>query len=110
MDKQAFLAEIHATHEPLAAAVSELADGAWNEAVSDMDGWTRKDVLAHVGWWSDHSVRVIAALTAGKIPYERDAGLDIDAQNAAIHEEFRDRDPLEVRAFERAAFARLVAA
>jgi hypothetical protein len=75
-----------------------------------MNGWTRKDALAHVGWWSDHSARVVTALRAGGVPYERDPDFDIDAQNRSILEEFRDRDPDEVRGFEAAAFERLVAA
>jgi hypothetical protein len=110
MNKQTLLAEIHATHEPLAAAVGNLDDDAWAEPLPDMDGWTRKDAVAHVGWWSDHSARVVTALIAGQVPYDRDPDFDIHAQNTSILEEFRDRDPGEVRAFEAAAFERLLAA
>ena len=110
MNKQTFLAEIRATHEPLVAVVGSLADDAWAAPLPDMNGWTRKDALAHVGWWSDHSAPVVTALRAGGVPYERDPDFDIDAQNRSILEEFRDRDPGEVRAFEAAAFERLVAA
>ena len=109
MDKQTFLAEIRAAHDPLAAAVGTLADDAWAEPLPGMDGWTRKDALAHVGWWSDHAARVITALMAGEVPYDQDPDIDIDTQNSAILEEFRDRDPGEVRAFEAAAYERLVA-
>jgi hypothetical protein len=109
MNKQTFLAEIRATHEPLAAAVGALGDDAWAEPLPDMDGWTRKDALAHVGWWSDHSVRVVTALRAGEVPYVQDPDFDIHAQNRSILDEFRDRDPDEVRAYEAAAFERLVA-
>jgi len=110
MDKQAFLAEIRTTHESIAAAVERLADDAWADPIPGMGGWTRKDALAHVGWWSDHSVRVITALLAGEEPYPRTADFDIDVQNRTIREEFRDREPGEVRAYEAAAFLRLVAA
>ena len=110
MDKETFIAEIRASHEPLAVAVAGLSDDAWAEPVPDMDGWTRKDVLAHVGWWSDHSARVITALCAGTIPYEQDPDFDIDAQNRSILEEFRDQDAGKVRVFEAEAFERLVAA
>jgi len=78
MNKQTFLAEIRATHEPLVAVVGTLADDAWAEPLPDMNGWTRKDALAHVGWWSDHSARVVTALRAGGVPYERDPDFDID--------------------------------
>jgi len=110
MDKQTLLAEIRATHEPIATAVATVADDAWADPIPDMDGWTRKDALAHVGWWSDHSARVITALRAGGVPYVRNPDIDINAQNRSILDEFRDRDPGEVRAFEAAAFARLVGA
>ena len=110
MNKQAFLAEIRATHEPIAAVVASLPDEAWADPCPDMDGWTRKDVLAHIGWWSDHSARVVTALTAGAVPYERDPEQDIDTQNRAILEEFRDLDSVQVRAYEAASFERLVAA
>jgi hypothetical protein len=110
MNKDTFLTEIRATHEPIAAAVGSLADDAWTAALPGMPGWTRKDALAHVGWWSDHAARVITALLAGRLPYERDPSVDIHAQNRMILEEFRDRDPGEVRAFEAAAFEGVVAA
>ncbi len=110
MTKQAFLAEIRATHEPLAAAIRTLADDAWDAPLADMDDWTRKDALAHVGWWTDHSARVVTALRAGQVPYEQDPDFDIHAQNRSILEEFRDRSAAEVRAYEAAAFGRLVAA
>jgi hypothetical protein len=108
--KQAFLDEIRASHAPLAAAVRTLGDDAWLEPLADMDGWTRKDALAHVGWWTDHSVRVITALRAGEVPYERDHDFDIDVRNRSILEEFRGRDAASVRAYEAAAFERLIAA
>ena len=109
VSKQDFLAEIRETHEPIAAVVATLADDAWAEPLRDMAGWTRQDVLAHVGWWSDLSARVVSALRAGGVPYERDPDFDIDARNRSILEEFRDRDPGEVQVFEAAAFERLVA-
>jgi hypothetical protein len=110
MNKETLLAEIRATHEPIAAAVATVPDDAWDVPMGDMGGWTRKDVLAHIGWWSDHSARVVAALTAGRVPYERQPDFDIDAQNRSILDEFRDRDLAEVRAFEADAFQRLIAA
>ena len=61
-------------------------------ALPGWTGWTRKDVLAHVEWWNDHSVRVIEALLAGREPYDRGGPWDTDVQNARILAENRDRD------------------
>ena len=86
MDKETLLAEIRASHEPLVTAVAALSDDALAEPLPEMGGWTRKDALAHVGWWSDHSARVITALLEGRVPYEQDPDFDIDAQNRSILE------------------------
>ncbi len=110
MDKQTFLDEIRASHAPIAAAVAALSDDDWTTVVAGMEGWTRKDVVAHIGWWSDHSARVITALREGRMPYERDPDVGIDARNRSILEEYRGRDASDVRAFEAESFDRLVAA
>jgi hypothetical protein len=110
MNKQTFLAEIRATHEPLAAVVGTLGDDAWSRTAVGhewLDPQGRARARRLVG---DHAARVVTALRAGGVQYQRDLDFDIDAQNRSILEEFRERDPGEVRAFEAAAFERLVAA
>jgi Mycothiol maleylpyruvate isomerase N-terminal domain len=110
MDKVTLLARIHDTHAPLAGAAAALDDEAMRAPAPGMPGWTRKDVLAHVEWWNDHSVRVVEALLAGRAPYERSGPLDVDGWNARTLAENRDRTPADVRRGEADAFRRLVAA
>ncbi|OGO58302.1 MAG: hypothetical protein A2V85_16590 [Chloroflexi bacterium RBG_16_72_14] len=111
MDNLTLLADIRAHHDALEAAAAALDAYAFAAEVPDMGGWTRKDVLAHVEWWSDHSARVVAALLAGREPYPRDGEpFDIDAHNARILAESRARSLNDVRRGEAEAYRRVVAA
>ena len=111
MDKPTLLSDIRRSHDALAAAATALDGDAFLVEVPDMGGWTRKDVLAHVEWWSDHSARVVDALVAGREPYPRDGEpFDIDAHNARILAEGRARSLDDVRRGEAEAYRRVVAA
>ncbi len=110
MDKTTLLRAMRETHAQLEAAVAALDDAALLAPAPGMAGWTRKDVLSHLEWWSDHSARVVTALLAGEEPYDRSGAWDIDAHNARIVEEGRARPIGDVRSGEAAAFARVVAA
>jgi hypothetical protein len=111
MDKSELLAAIHATHAELAATAAALNDDALAGPAPDMAGWTRKDVLAHVEWWNDHSVNVVLGMRSGVDPYPGgDEPWDPDAWNARILDENRDRTAADVRRGEEDSFARLVAA
>jgi hypothetical protein len=108
MDKTSLLDAIRHAHAPIEAAIAALDDAALLEPAPGMDGWTRKDVLAHMEWWNDHSARVVEALTAGREPYPREGPFDVDALNARILDQNRDRTAADVRTGEATSFARLV--
>jgi hypothetical protein len=110
MDKDTLLRQIRGAHAELEAAAASLDDRALLGPAPGMDGWTRKDVLAHVEWWSDHSARIVAALVAGTVPYDRSGPWDLDAHNAQVLEDNRGRDADDVRRGEADAYRRLVAA
>ena len=111
MDKDTLLRRIHETHAPIEAAAAALDDDALLGPAPDMNGWMRKDVLAHVEWWSRRSVEVIEGARSGVDPYPGgDEPWDPDAWNARILAENRDRTADDVRRGEADAFARLVAA
>jgi RimJ/RimL family protein N-acetyltransferase len=111
MDKTSLLADIRRAHAAFEAAASSLDDDAWLSEVPDMGGWTRKDVLAHVEWWSDHSSRVVTALVAGHEPYPRGGEpFDIDVHNARLLDESRARSLDDVRRGEAETYRRVVAA
>lgn len=110
MDKQTLLTDIRRTHAELMAAAGGLDDAAWLAEAPGMPGWTRKDVLAHIAWWSDHSARVAEGLLAGREPYDRSGPFDLDAHNARVLAEGRTRSLADVRAAEADAFRRVAAA
>jgi hypothetical protein len=110
MDKDTLLRDIRAPHAPIEAAAG-LDDATLLGLAPGLDGWTRKDVLAHVEWWNVHSADVVEAVRTGIDPYPGDDDAwDPDAWNARILAENRDRTPDDVRRGEAASFARLVAA
>ena len=111
MDKMTLLDDIRSTHAALEAAVAALDDDALMAAARDMPGWTRKDVLAHVEWWTGHSAGIVEALLEGREPYPTDdTPFDIDSHNAKLLAESRARSIEDVRNGEAAAYRRVVAA
>jgi hypothetical protein len=111
MDKDTLLSQIRATHAPIEAAAGALDDEALAGPAPDMEGWTHKDVLAHLEWWNDHSTHVIGGNRSGIDPYPGDdEPWDPDAWNARILAENRLRPAADVRRGEATSFARLLAA
>ena len=109
MDKNTLLRQMRETHAPIEAVAAALDDVALAGPAPDMEGWTRKDVLAHLEWWNDHSTNVIEGNRSGVDPYPGDdEPWDPDAWNARILAENRDRSAADVRRGEAASFARLL--
>jgi Mycothiol maleylpyruvate isomerase N-terminal domain len=111
MDKPTLLREMRETHAKLESAIAGLDDARLLAPAPGMDGWTRKDVLAHVEWWNEHSIRVIEGVRTGVDP-DPDTGeaWTIDAHNARVLEQNRSRSAADVRRGEAEAFQRLLTA
>ena len=109
MDKPELIRTIQEAHQRLARAIEYIPDGRLLEPV--MDDWTRKDLLAHMAWWHDHSVLVIEGLRAGRQPYDgTDPANTTDALNERSHRDhIADSPELTRRAFHE-SFTRLLAA
>ncbi len=109
MDKQELLADIRRAHAELEAAIARLDDAALLRPAAGMAGWTRRDVLAHVGWWTRHSADVVAGVRTGVDPYpDGDWPSGIDALNARILELRGGLSAAEARGDEAAAYEELV--
>jgi hypothetical protein len=109
VDKSDLIHTVREAHQRLAEAIERVSDEQLLEPA--MDDWTGKDLLAHMAWWHDHSVRVIEALRAGHEPYDQtDPANTTDSFNERTHREHLDDPPdLTRRAFDE-SFARLLAA
>jgi len=73
-----------------------------------LDGWTIKDLLAHIAAWDRWEERTMKCMVAGEVP-DFTAVQDFDASNAAFVAEWRDRTLAEVLAELQAARADWVA-
>ena len=105
MNHATLRAAITAGRDRLDAALGSLSDEAMLERVDDV--WTRKDVVAHLEAWERRVVDLLERLRAGSEPTER---IETDALNARLHAADRDRSLEDVRANERSAYVRLLAA
>jgi tetratricopeptide (TPR) repeat protein len=75
-------------------------------AVGTTEAWAAKDVFAHVVAWKLRAAQSLAAARGGEPPSAFDG--DVDARNAAIFEQYRDRSWDDVLALLGQAHAELV--
>jgi hypothetical protein len=104
MDRVALRTAITAGRLRLDRALGSFDEAAMLEAVDD--GWTRKDVLAHLEAWERRVVDLLCALRTGEAIPEQDT----DAANAAFLARDRERSLGDVRSGEREAYEALLAA
>jgi len=110
MDKTDLLAAVHAAHAPIAAAAAALTDEALLVVPADLDGWTRKDVLAHLEHWHRYATALVVSADSGAEPFPDAEELDTDEENAQVQAANAGRTAADVRAGFAASFAELVAA
>jgi len=73
------------------------------------DAWTARDHLSHIAHYREHAASVLDAVRTG-IAAPDDAEVDLDARNARVFEENRDRPAAEVTARAGTSHERLVQA
>ena len=110
MNKDDLLDLIHAGRSRWESALAQLSPEQMT-APALFDGWSVKDLVAHVGAWERTAAAVFAALLSGQAPdFELDE-IALDAFNARFFAEHHDQSLGEVMAGEQAAchsFFRLV--
>jgi hypothetical protein len=80
------------------------------DALKLPNGWTPKDVAAHLGAWEQRTAEVLEALLHGGQPPEPMADdLEMDAYNARVYERNRPVGSQVVLAAEQDAYKRLLA-
>jgi hypothetical protein len=105
MNRATLLAQVAAGRDRLDAALAGLSDDAMLDHVGD--GWTRKDVLAHLETWERGVLDNLALLRRGDAP---DGSVETDEENDREFRANRHRSLADVRAGERAAWGAVVEA
>ena len=69
-------------------------------------GWSIKDLIAHIGFWEQHTAMRFSALLRGaKLPEDT---LTVDELNAQVYAQNRHKSLAEVRLAEQAAYEQLL--
>ena len=69
-------------------------------------GWSIKDLIAHIGFWEQHTAMRFSALLRGMKPPEE--SLTVDELNAQVYAQNRHKSLAEVRLKEQAAYEQLL--
>jgi hypothetical protein len=69
-------------------------------------GWSIKDLIAHIGFWEQHTAKKFGALLRGVNP--PDEGLTLDELNAQVYAQNQHKPLAEVRLAEEAAYEQLL--
>ena len=113
MNKEALLDQIHAGRNRWESALAPL-NSEQMTAPALFDGWSVKDLVAHIGTWERTAATVFAALLSGQPPgFEigETAGdeFNLDEFNARSFAEHHDQSLGEVMAGEQAAYRSFLA-
>jgi uncharacterized protein (TIGR03083 family) len=105
--RQGILARARREFRELDRLVARLRPADWSRRVprpSARDPWTVKDVLAHITYWKEHTLRVIRG--ERRLPEMR--GLGVHEINRRVYQRWRHRRPSEVVAWHRRAHAEVL--
>ncbi len=105
MSKTELLASIRAGRAQFESALAHFGDEQLL-APNLHDGWSIKDLIAHIGFWEQHTAMRFSALLRGVEP--PDEGLTIDELNAQVYAQNQHKPLAEVRLEEQAAYAQLL--
>jgi hypothetical protein len=105
MDKSTLVALIEVGRTRLDDTLAGFDDAAMADRIDRV--WTRQDVLAHLEAWERRVVELLESLRAGADPGEP---VDTDELNQRLHARDRWRTWPDVRAGERDAYDRMLAA
>ena len=103
MNKDALLDHIHAGRSRWESALAQLTPEQMT-APALFDGWSVKDVVAHIGAWERTAAAVFASLLSGQAPDFEIDEIALDAFNARFFAEHHDQSLDEVLAGEQAAY------
>ena len=104
MNKDALLDAIHVGRNRWETTVAQLSPEQMT-APALFDGWSVKDLIAHIGAWERTAASVFAALLRGQQPgFELDQNFSVDELNAHFFAEYHTQSLDDVLAGEQAAY------
>ena len=105
MNQAGLLARIRSWRAQFESALAQLSD---DELLAPNlhGGWSIKDLIAHIGFWEQHTAMRFSALLRGVNP--PDEALTLDELNARVYAQNRDKPLAEVRLKEQAAYEQLL--
>ncbi len=92
MKKEEFIQKVKETHSEFEKMLARLSPAQLTQSKTCGE-WSVKDVIAHVTWHERQMVGVISTKTLGGSPWWN---LSLEARNAAIHAENKDRPLQEI--------------
>ncbi len=108
MDRNELLSQMHAGRHALEATLARVDAGQMDAPVLH-DGWSVKDLLAHLAFWERRAVRLYETLARGEKPTgEVGSDAELDALNARVYSTGHERPADEVRTDEAAAYLALL--
>ncbi len=105
MNQAELLARIRSGRAQFESALAQFSDDQLL-APNLHGGWSLKDLIAHIGFWEQHTATLFSALLRGVSP--PDEGLALDELNARVYAQNRDKPLAEVRLQEHAAYEQLL--
>ncbi len=107
MDRIELLEKIKAGRSRLEEAARQFSTQQMTEPILPQ-GWSVKDLLAHLGWWEFRAVDIYGALVKGSSPRMVIHPDEIDRVNDRVIQEFRPHPVDEVVLYEQQAFENLL--
>jgi len=108
MNKTQMLNEMQAARAGFERLLAPLTDEQMTAPGLD-NGWSIKDLLAHITFWEEHAAEVTHALLQGAAPHRGIQPSEVDEINAKVYAENRARPLADIRRDEQAAYDRLLA-
>lgn len=86
MDRDELLNNIREGREELQSALDQFDKRHMADTVL-ANGWSVKDVIAHIGFWENRMVNLYSILSSGDVPQETIDSLGLDDLNARVYED-----------------------
>jgi hypothetical protein len=107
MDKETLISIMQTSRQQFLQTLDTIRRQSLDEPVLPQ-GWSIKDLLAHIGFWEARATRLFRLLKAGQLPDPEVDDLSTDEFNARNYQENRQRSWEDIRQAEESSFEALL--